>query len=259
MLSRTSRLLGTLASAAAVISLALPASAQYTFTATNGDKSAKAVFSTVTEGTDTELQIAITNTGAAAHDNADVLTAILFNVAGQTLTQDFAQASAYINPTSPSSPNPGGNWQYLTSVAGFFSTAAHMGLSTSGFNSQFGPNGNFANVHNGAVNGVNLDGVGYGIVSGLDNPTHGLQQNGPQIDPTATFYLKLSPGGLDTTTGTAFTNISFVYGTALSDATCVGNCGGDFLPEPAYYQLASLLGLGGLSLLRLRRRKTTAA
>lgn len=202
------------------------------------------------------LTITLTNKGTAAASQSEVLTALLFNVSSNVVLTPVSAvvgptSNLYMNNANVSGGGPGTDvgkeWEYLSSgIASQTDNKQNEGISSTGLGI-FG-NGNFA------ANGNNLDGSSYGLVNGEQaGPPDGLP-NRVYINNQAVFQLNGATG----LTADSFSNFAFVYGTAVGEG-CIGDCGGGFVPEPAFYQSSALLGLGVLGLLRLRRRTTKVA
>ncbi len=227
-----------------------------TFSATNGTNlSASVTFTTGPGGT---LTVQLTNSGTDVLAPADVLTGVFFNLAGVTLTPSSAMlasgstiifgggANCSATPVSLcAGPNVGGEWAYVSGLSGA-PGGATSGISSSGLGLFGGGNFNGVNLQDPAA----LDGVQYGIVSGVDNPATGnAKVTGSQalIQNSVIFTLTGLPAGY--TLAGNVSNVSFQYGTALTEP-CIGAC--TPVPEPGTLALfgTGLVGLAGL----VRRR-----
>lgn len=157
----------------------------------------------------------------------------------------------------------GGEWGYGTTVTGgSIPNGADRGIASSGY-LKTGLPGNIGNFNNGAAgsdldNPNSLNGINFGIISAAVgfNPNGGLSGE-PLIQDTVVFILS----GVSGLTIADISNVSFQYGTALTELNIEGNSpppcttclgGGNPIPEPAS---ASLFGLGLLVLGAIHRRK----
>lgn len=132
------------------------------------------------------LTIVLDNTGAAAQVPIDVLTSVGFNVpAGVALSPVSASYSGSLAYGSLVN-NVGEGWQYMSGISLY---GANAGISASGLDI-FGPDGNFYSP------AVKVDGLGYGIANGFNNPNKGITKHGPLVDGTVTFSLNISGSGL---------------------------------------------------------------
>jgi PEP-CTERM motif len=231
---------------------------EITFTGTNGSLSGSVTFSQVGD----ILTIVLTNTSIAdVLAPNQILTAVFFDLAGfppGTLTPISAVLSTgsvvWFDPTNGAyGDNVGGEWAYgsdLNNTPG----SAVLGTSSSGL-SLFG-SGNFNGPNLQGPDSVN--GLQYGITAAGDDPLSGnvaVTGKNALIYNSVTFTLQASQGF----TLSGLSNVTFQYGTALSDptvtATCTANCGDEPLapiPEPASLVL---LGSGLLgTAFGLRRR-----
>jgi MYXO-CTERM domain-containing protein len=263
--------------AAAVVTL--PAAASVTFTGsgtapTGGVTATASAQFTISAN---QLTIVLTNT-SPSNNGQDVpgstLTGLFWDFSGSNplLTPGSATASDIIqsNFCSPASAcngtnvNVGGEFGYQRDGSGF---PAHNGISSSGYLTT-GLSGNIGNFNNGAAgtnlnDPVSLDGINFGIVSAAAgfNPNGGLESV-PLVRDTMTFVLT----GVSGLSESSITNVSFQYGTSLSETRIVGSTGGSTsstssgissggAPEPASGPLAllSLAMLGGATWLRRRK------
>lgn len=195
------------------------------------------------------------------------LTGLFFDLTGNPLLTPLSAAlsagSSIVNPAACSngcagSPSLAGEFGYAT---GAFPGGADRGIASSGYLST-GLSGNVGNFNGGAA-GTNLDdpasldGINFGIISsaaGFD-PNGGLSHD-PLIRDSVTFTLS----GVSGLTTADISDVSFQYGTELSEAritgACTQGCGdhglqGSNVPEPASL---SLVGVALLGLTRLRRK-----
>ena len=139
--------------------------------------------------------------------------------------------------------NVGGEWAYSDNLSGA-PGGADEGISSAGF-SLFG-NANFG-VSN-LQGPLAVDGMQYGLTSAGDNLTTGnaaVTGNFALIQNSVIFELSGIPGGFDPSQAGAITQLSFQYGTALSEPNF------SQVPIPASLLL---LGSGVLGLTGFRRK-----
>jgi len=197
------------------------------------------------------LEITLANIGGDVDDPPDVLTTLFFNCSCGTLTPVSAvlAGGSTVLFGADGGGNVGGEWAYLGSVAG--PGGATRGISSSGMGGLFGsPNFGGPDLNGQAA----LGGLGYGITSAVDNPTTGnaaVTGGNELIQNSVKFTLSGFNGNM------SFSNISFQYGTSMTEPNLGGGTGGgsgqQLVPEPT-----SLLLFGsGLSMVayRTRRRK----
>lgn len=238
----------------------LASAAPITFTGSSGSLAASATF--VISGND--LIITLTNTASYNHaadgDLAagSVLSGIFWDLTGSpTLTPVSAtiptgsillqSGQCDVGPCSSSTTNVGGEFVYGTSSSGF-PNSAFYGAASSGYIS--GSSGNF--------NGPNLDnpnapdGINFGLVPSGFNAGDG--NGGLDTEPLIRNAVQLVLSGVSGLSTDAISNVSFQYGTALTDANVPGGplVPPQSIPEPTTLLLfgAGLLGIG----LTLRRR-----
>ena len=212
---------------------------QSLFTASVGTRAASALF----DATGSTLTVTLTNT--SAFDSlipVDILTALFFDIGGAPLTLTTSSAvlgagsTVLFGGTDPGGV-VGGEWAYVAGLTGAPFDAAY-GISSSGLG-LFGPAALFP--------GTNLqgpdspDGLQYGITSLLDNPATGntpVTGENALIQNSVVFKLEGLPVGFSTT---SIGNVSFQYGTSLSEPN---------IPAPGSL---ALLAIGGLAAFRRRR------
>lgn len=240
---------------ALLVFCSLPASADsVTYSGTNTTLGLAATLTLTTSGTN--LIVTLTNTSlTAVTAPASVLTGVFFTLAGNpTLTPVSALlsgGSAVVNCTTannctmPVGGNVGGEWAYASGLSGA-PLGANAGLSSSGLN-LFG-SGNF--------NGPDLqppaavDGMQFGLLSPVTTISdfNGGMLNNAFIQNQVTFTLSGLPAGF--TLAGNVTNVSFQYGTALTEP----NVPGTPIPEPG---TLALFGTGLLGLAAMVRRRIT--
>jgi hypothetical protein len=214
------------------------------------------------------LTITLKNTSgvnAFADVPGSTLTGLYWNFAGAPVLKPLSATVASgaiigncnLSATCATETNVSGEFGYAaTSGPG----GANNGIASSGYLTTGLPGdiGNF----NGSLAGINLDGpasldgINFGIISAAADyaPNGGLEAV-PVIRDTVVFHLSGASGLLLTN----LTNVSFQYGTALSELNISGTPGGggggtgDPIPEPGLPALVAI-GFLGMAVMRGRRR-----
>jgi hypothetical protein len=214
------------------------------------------------------LTITLKNTSgvnAFADVPGSTLTGLYWNFAGAPVLNPLSATVASgaiigtckLSATCATETNVSGEFGYAaTSGPG----GANNGIASSGYLTTGLPGdiGNF----NGSLAGINLDGpasldgINFGIISAAADyaPNGGLEAV-PVIRDTVVFHLSGASGLLLTN----LTNVSFQYGTALSELNISGTPGGggggtgDPIPEPGLPALVAI-GFLGMAVMRGRRR-----
>jgi hypothetical protein len=243
---------GVLALALGVGARQANAGGVYTFTGSSGSLSAEVTFDNSTAGT---LLVTLKNTASAqVTTSANALYAVFFNLTNNTtlgaVSANVASGSSIIGTgDSGSGTDVGGEFGFLQGISGF--GGATFGISAAGYAApvSFGPGSIFPGGvdRNGDDGGqVRPDGPDYGIVGtgGVASGTNDPGDRNPYIKNAAVFQFTIPN---DLSSASQITDIRFQYGTSTSDTSFPP------VPEPVYYQLATLLGLGGLGILRVRR------
>jgi len=209
--------------------------ATVTFSGSSGLLAAQATFAT----SGATLIVTLKNTSAAdVLVPTDVLGAVFFNVAGNpTLTRTSAVvpagSSVFLRTTPLAVTVVGGEWSYLNSLAQY---SANSGIGSGGFGI-FGPGNVFPG---GNLSGpASPDGLQYGITSQGDNGATGnvAVTSTELIKNQVVFTLGGLPAGFDPATG--ITNVTFQYGTVITDANFTG-----VVPLPAAgWMLVAGLGI----------------
>ncbi|HWR53189.1 MAG TPA: PEP-CTERM sorting domain-containing protein [Bryobacteraceae bacterium] len=189
---------------------------------------------------------------------ADVLTGVFFDITGDPLltrvSAQVADGSSVLFGTTDPTWGVGGEWAYSNALVGA-PGGATQGISSSGLN-LFGPAQLFAAAN--LQGPESPDGLQYGITSAGDNPATG---NTPVTGANALTKSAVDfvLGGLPSNFSLAsISNVSFQYGTALSEPSFPGTPGGE-VPEPSTVVLFAT-GIGLILAKRVhsgsRKRKT---
>jgi hypothetical protein len=241
-----------------LIILAMPAMADtIEFFGSSGNLDASATFSV--EGT--YLQVILTNISSAdVLHPADILTALFFDISGNpTLTPVSATltpgSTVYFDPDGqPVGGNVGGEWAYKSGLSGT-PGGAGSGISSSGLGLFGAANFGGTNLQGPAA----VNGGQYGITSVGDNTSTGntpVTGGEALIKYSVTFKLSGTPTGFDLSQ--AISNVTFQYGTALTDTNFPGciseQCGPIANPEPSSLLLLGT-GLGALGWSARRKKK----
>ncbi len=219
------------------------------FTGSSGGQSASVTFSLIGNNT---LSVFLQNTNMTTMTSqpSEVLTAVLFDLAGNiTLTPNQASAAKIVYNGDTVTP-VGANWQYLNfGGSGGYANGAKQGISTTGL-SMFGPTGNFSC----GSACVAVDGMGYGIATSNYTAKGGNGGLGKKamLVGSAQFTLFVPTDF----TLSKISNVGFQYGTSITEPFLPGVPPApapppDKVPEPAGW--AMILG-GGVAAFVLRRR-----
>jgi hypothetical protein len=215
-----------------------------TITGTSGSQSAEAIFEMPNAGS---LTITLTNTSTAdVLIPTELLTAIFFSgIPALTPVSATLNSGSTVSFGPDGGGNVGGEWAFATGLVGA-PNGATGGISSAGFGLFGNPNFVGSNLQDPAA----VDGDNYGITSANDNLATGNAQvtgNVALIKNSVIFGLSGLPGGFDLS---SITNVSFQYGTVLTDPNVPGTP--PQVPEPG---TLLLLGAGLLGLVVVRRRK----
>jgi PEP-CTERM motif len=216
------------------------------------DLSAQAIF----DITGDTLTVTLINTATSDNtsSNQDVpgstLTGVFFDLTGDpslaTLSALIAAGSVVqadqcdVGPCDGTTTNVGGEFFYGT---GAFAGGATQGIASAGY---VGGNGNF--------NGPNLDdpaavdGINFGIIS---NDSSFLPNGGLASEPLIRNQVVFQLTGVDGLTIDDISNVSFQYGTALTETNIPGRTTHQLVPEPGTLVLLAC-GLAALGLYRRR-------
>ncbi len=190
-----------------------------TITLTGADGGSRSASATFTDAGG-QLLVSLSNLGADVVQPDQVLTAIFFDLAGNpTLGRVSAVvpagSSVLFGATGPGG-GVGGEWAYATGLSGL-PLGATQGISSAGFgvfsSGQRFPGSNLQGP-------LSLNGLEYGITSAADNPVSGnlaVTSSFALIQNSVVFTLSGLPAGFDAAAAGAITNLSFQYGTSLSE------------------------------------------
>jgi hypothetical protein len=247
------RFSGAWVGAALLLAAGLAEATPLTVSFSSGSLAASATFDT--SGTD--LIMTLTNTSLFdVLVPVDVLTAVFFDIngvgaLGPTSALLDAGSAVFFGPDGGG--NVGGEWAYAAGLAGAPGGATE-GISSAGFGLFGAANFGGANLQGPAA----VDGLQYGLTSAGDDTTTGnaavtggfaLIQNG------VVFTLSGLPDGFDPSGAGNIANVSFQYGTSLTEPNCTGAGCFPSVPEPSTVLLlgAGLISVAGLGWAYRRR------
>ena len=217
------------------------------FTGSSGALSASADFSS----SGTNLVVILTNTSSAdVLVPANVLTAIFFDVAGVGVLTRVSGvltvgSTVFFGGTDPGGV-VGGEWAYASSLVGAPGGSTE-GISSAGFG-LFGPGDLFPGSD--LQSPASPDGLQYGITSAGDDTSTGnapVTGDNALIKNSVTFTLDGLPSGF-LPSGQNITNVSFQFGTALTEPNIPGR--DTQVPEPS---TLLLLTTGLIALARVKK------
>lgn len=215
-----------------------PAHGSVIFTGTSGNLAASATFTNLGGGM---LEVLLENTSTSdVLVPADILTAVFFTLAGDpTLTPVSAllPMGSTVFFGSNGGGNVGGEWAYVDGLSGA-PGGADEGIGSAGFGLFGGSNFGGPDLDPpAAVNGLN-----YGITSAGDNTATGnapVTGSRPLIKSSVVY--KLNGLGLAAGVEPTLTNVSFQYGTSLTEPNVPGDT--PTVPEPTAVIVWGALGL----------------
>lgn len=193
------------------------------------------------------LQVTLTNTGGEVLAPSDILTALFFDITGNPLlsriSASLAEGSSVLFGKTDPNDVVGGEWAY-TNKASSTPDGAREGISSTGLGISY--SGKFPGSN--LQGPKSVDGLQYGITSGIDNPATGnaaVTGGFALIQNSVVFQLGSLPNGF---TLDQISNVQFQYGTAWNEPSLPGNP----VPEPA---TMLLLGSGLIAIAGFGRKK----
>lgn len=230
-----------------------PISAAVTFTGSVGARAASVTFDIVSG----QLHVVLDNTSASdALVPTDILTAVFFNVAGNPTLSKVSATSlgpTYLNggQVSLAGTAVGGEWAYLNGLNQY---GANAGISSIGTNI-FGPGDRFPGSNLAGPDSPN--GLQYGLTTAGDNLTtdNGGLAGNEVTKHSVEFVLG---AGLTSAFLNDISNVTFQYGTSVSEPSVPGGGGGGGggnAPEPASLTLVGV-ALAAAGFTAKRRRKS---
>jgi hypothetical protein len=189
------------------------------------------------------LVVRLENLGGPSSVNSDVLTAVMFNLSGVTLTPISGVTMGGFYGTGAEQAKVGGNWSYqagLTMPTGRF-TGANVGISSTGLGI-FDSNGGTRF----GTPAENLNGPSYGIAKAPVNAN-----SDPFVLDWLEFSFTINSGTVDVNN---MNSVYFQWGTGLNEP------GSDqIVPEPTTVVAGALLLLPlGASAVRILRKNRNA-
>lgn len=233
--------LGIVTAVALFVGASTSALGQLTFVSANGLRSASATFDVVAGNLQITLNNISTNDVTTPTGGGAILTSVFFDLAPTTtLTPVSAMlglgSTVFFGPINGG--NMGGEWAFGSGLVGAPGNAG-LGTSSSGFG-LFGQ----ANFLGANLQGPTaVDGLQYGITSAGDNLLTGntpVTGGNALIQNSVIFTLSGNP--VFTLIGDyTISNVSFQYGTSLSDPNDPGVFVETIIPEPTTLSICALL------------------
>jgi hypothetical protein len=247
------KITGVLIAVALCLGAKVSAFGQLTFVSSNGLRSASATFDVVGNNLQITLNNISTNDVTSPTGGGAILTTVFFDLSPATaLTPVSAMLGlgSVVHFGLDGGGNVGGEWAFASGLAGAPGNAA-LGASSSGLG-LFGA-GNFGGPD--LTPPIAVNGLSYGITSIGDNITTGnaaVTGGVPLIQNSVVFTLSGNP--VFTTIGDyIISNVSFQYGTSLSEPRDPGIFVETNIPEPTALSLCALFLIPIAS--RLRRKQ----
>lgn len=214
---------------------------QLTFVSANGLRSAAATFDVVAGNLQITLNNISTNDVTTPTDGGAILTSVFFDLSPTTTLTPVSAMLGFgsvVHFGSNGGGNLGGEWAFASGLVGAPGNAG-LGASSSGLG-LFG-SGNFGGPDLDPPNAVN--GLNYGITSLGDNMITGnspVTGDVPLIQNSVVFTLSGNPA-FTTIANYTISNVSFQYGTSLSEPRDLGVFVPTNIPEPTTMSICALL------------------
>lgn len=251
-----SKLFSLTAIAAACATAVLNAKADVQFAGSSGSLAASVSFDVIAGN----LQMTLNNTSLAdvtsPTGGGGILTSVFFDLSPATV---MTPVSAVLGVGSTvyfgadGGGNVGGEWAYKSGLVGAPSNA-RLGISSTGLGIFGAANFNGSNLQGPAV----VDGLQYGITSAGDNLATGnaaVTGGFALIKSSVVFTLSGNPG-FTTISDYTISNVTFQYGTDLSEPRVQGYLVNTNVPEPTVTAICTVLLVPIVNRLRQKNSST---